>query len=80
MQVFNCINSRKIKPGEYNVFSKIWSNWLFIFIEILTIGGQILLIQFGGYPIKCSPLTIQDNLIGVGIGAFSLIWGKFESL
>jgi Ca2+ transporting ATPase len=37
MQVFNEINSRKIKANEFNVFSNFFNNYLFIVIEIVTI-------------------------------------------
>jgi Ca2+ transporting ATPase len=76
MQVFNEINARKIKAGELNVFAQFFNNWLFMFIEFGTIIVQIVIVQYGGQFIKCSPLTWQQQVFCVCIGAVSLIWGK----
>jgi len=75
MQLFNEINSRKIKNEEYNVFSNIFSHWLFSFIFLMTFGVQILLVCYGGYAIKCSPLTLTQHMICIGIGSTSILIG-----
>ena len=74
MQVFNEINSRKLGEKEYNVFVGFFNNWLFITIIIFTIAVQCLLVQYGGVPVRAKPLTWEQHLICIGIGAFSLIW------
>ena len=54
LQVFNFINSRKIKD-ELNVFGGIFKSQLFIII----VGGifflQIIIIVIGNRPMSCSP-------------------------
>ena len=31
--------------------------------------------QFGGRPLRTVPLTVEENLVCLGIGSFSLVWG-----
>ena len=57
MQVFNEINSRKLGDKDFNVFKGFFNNWLFLFIILLTIGVQILMVQYGGLPVRCAPLN-----------------------
>ncbi len=45
MQIFNEINARKIKANEYNVFDGFFNNFLFLFVEVLTIVVQVALMQ-----------------------------------
>ena len=75
LQVFNQINSRKLELGEFNVFSGIFNNWLFSFITLLTIGIQMAMIEYLGIFVKCVPLTFEQNMICIGIGAMELIIG-----
>lgn len=77
MQVFNEINARKIREGQYNIFSGIFTNPLFLTIEVLTIVVQIALVYFGGEWVKCSYLTLQQHGICIGIGSIGIIWGFF---
>ena len=74
LQVFNEFNARKLK-NEINVFSGLCNNWMFFFIEIITVVVQVLLVQFGGYAIKVAPLNWWQYLICVCIGAFGLVVG-----
>ena len=57
MQVFNEINARKLGKMEFNS----------------TIIVQILLVQYGGQPIRTSPLTLNQHLLCLAIGIFSLL-------
>jgi len=75
MQIFNEINARKIGPNEFNVFSGIFGNGFFVLIMVVTIGVQFALVQYGGYAVKCTPLTVKEHLICVGIGSLSLVIG-----
>jgi magnesium-transporting ATPase (P-type) len=75
MQVFNQINARKLELGEFNVFSGIFRNWLFSFITILTIGVQMLMVEYLGTFVKCVPLTLDQNIICIGIAAMELLVG-----
>lgn len=76
MQVFNEINSRKLGSHDYNVFESFFNNWLFIVIMIFTIAVQVIMVQYGGVPLRCWPLTEVQHAICMGLGAFSLINGK----
>jgi len=73
MQVFNEINSRKIGESEFNVFADFFDNSLFIIILILTVIVQILLVEYGGEAVKCSPLSVSQHLLCIFIGSFSLL-------
>lgn len=80
MQVFNEINCRKLKEDEFNVFKDFFNNGLFLFVIILTIIVQIVLVEYGGEAVKCSPLTLNQHLMCIGIGACSLITGLLVRL
>jgi hypothetical protein len=80
MQVFNEINSRKLGAHDYNVFESFFNNWLFIGIIIFTIVVQTVLVQYGGTPLRCWPLTIEQHAICIGLGVFSLINGTLYLL
>ncbi len=58
MQVFNEINCRKIGEHEFNVFSSFFNNPMFFLIIFITVFVQILLVQYGGEAVKCTPLSI----------------------
>jgi hypothetical protein len=34
-----------------------------------------MLVQYGGAPVKCSPLTLQQHALCISVGAFSIIVG-----
>lgn len=75
MQVFNEINSRKLGSHEYNVFQGFFNNALFIFIILSTLAIQVAMVQYGGAAVRTVPLTLNQHLMCLGIGAFSLING-----
>jgi magnesium-transporting ATPase (P-type) len=58
MQVFNQINARKLELGEWNVFSGMCTNLPFLGIMIVTIGVQLLMVEYGGRMVKCWPLNM----------------------
>jgi P-type Ca2+ transporter type 2C len=70
-QVFNEYNARSIFD-EWNAFKDIEHNPTFILVTIITIGFQIILVEFGGDFLKTSPLTINQWLVTVALGAISL--------
>jgi Ca2+ transporting ATPase len=57
LQVFNEINSRKLKSEEINVFKNFFNNPLFLVILILTLVIQISVVEFGGEALKTVPLN-----------------------
>nr|XP_020140804.1 plasma membrane calcium-transporting ATPase 3 isoform X5 [Microcebus murinus] len=75
MQLFNEINARKIH-GERNVFDGIFSNPIFCTIVLGTFGIQIVIVQFGGKPFSCSPLSTEQWLWCLFVGVGELVWGQ----
>uniref|UniRef100_UPI00358E444E plasma membrane calcium-transporting ATPase 2-like n=1 Tax=Myxine glutinosa TaxID=7769 RepID=UPI00358E444E len=75
MQLFNEINARKIH-GERNVFDGIHRNPIFCFIVLGTFVLQVLIVQFGGKPFSCVPLSLDMWLWCVFIGIGELLWGQ----
>ncbi|XP_077002449.1 plasma membrane calcium-transporting ATPase 3 isoform X4 [Tamandua tetradactyla] len=75
MQLFNEINARKIH-GERNVFDGIFGNPIFCTIVLGTFGIQIVIVQFGGKPFSCSPLSTEQWLWCLFVGVGELVWGQ----
>uniref|UniRef100_A0A452V6U9 Calcium-transporting ATPase n=1 Tax=Ursus maritimus TaxID=29073 RepID=A0A452V6U9_URSMA len=75
MQLFNEINARKIH-GERNVFHGIFSNPIFCSIVLGTFAIQIVIVQFGGKPFSCSPLSTEQWLWCLFVGVGELVWGQ----
>ena len=80
MQIFNQINARKLGVKEFNVFSGLFNNPLFLLILVSTMVVQYFLVQYGGPPVRTVPLTEDQHLICIAIGAGSLIWGVIVKL
>lgn len=80
MQLFNQINARKLGAREFNVFAGFFNNSLFLFIAALTFVIQVAMVNYGGRSVRAVPLTLNENLICLTIGAFSLIWGAIIKL
>ena len=80
MQVFNSINARKLQKDEYNVFTGILGNWLYILIQSIIIIGQIILVTFGGRAVRTHPLSIKQHCDCLGISALTLVWGFIVKL
>ena len=80
MQIFNEINARKLGVKEFNVFSGFFNNPLFLLILVGTMVVQYFLVQYGGPSVRTIPLTEDQHLICIAIGAGSLIWGVFVKL
>jgi len=57
MQLFNMLNARLLGAHDINVFRGFFSNWIFIFIIVLTFTVQILMVNFGGQAVRCAQLT-----------------------
>ncbi|KAH3767405.1 plasma membrane calcium-transporting ATPase 3 [Pelomyxa schiedti] len=53
-QVFNEVNSRKVN-NEWNVWEKIWTNWMFLLIVGITVVIQTLIIVFAGDWMSVAP-------------------------
>ncbi|KAG7471867.1 hypothetical protein MATL_G00102560 [Megalops atlanticus] len=75
MQLFNEINARKIH-GERNVFDGIFANPIFCSIVLGTFAVQIVIVQFGGKPFSCTPLSMEQWLWCLFVGVGELLWGQ----
>merc|ERR1712157_658057 len=60
MQLFNQINSRKLGDKEFNVFAGFFNNFWFLGITVLTFGVQYAMVQYGGRPLRATPLSDRD--------------------
>ncbi len=80
MQVFNSINARKLEKDEYNVFTGIFGNWLYILIQSIIIVGQIILVTFGGRAVRTQPLSLRQHGYCLLISSLTLVWGLFAKM
>lgn len=80
LQVFNSINARKLQKSEINVFANIFNNWLYLFIQLVIVAGQVLMVTFGGRAIRTHALTINQHLGCIGIASLSLVVGLLVKL
>jgi Ca2+ transporting ATPase len=75
LQVFNEINSRKLRSSDLNVFTDFFNNPLFLIIISSTVLLQILIVQFGGEAVNCNALTFAQHFWCLVIGAGGLLSG-----
>uniref|UniRef100_A0A674H5E4 Calcium-transporting ATPase n=1 Tax=Taeniopygia guttata TaxID=59729 RepID=A0A674H5E4_TAEGU len=78
MQLFNELNARKLH-GERNVFEGVCANPTFCTIVLGTFTvqvGHVLIVQFGGKPFSCSPLSAEQWLWCLFVGVGELLWGQ----
>lgn len=54
------------------MFSGVCSNMAFLIVSIMSLGLQIFLVQVGGDFVRTSPLTINQWLVTIGLGALGL--------
>ena len=80
MQVFNSINARKLQKDELNVFTGIMGNWLYILIQSIIFGGQIILVTFGGRAVRTHSLSLKQHVDCLLISSMTLVWGFFVKL
>eukprot|EP00026_Physarum_polycephalum_P001641 Phypoly_transcript_01643.p1 GENE.Phypoly_transcript_01643~~Phypoly_transcript_01643.p1 ORF type:complete len:1033 (+),score=152.15 Phypoly_transcript_01643:95-3193(+) len=74
MQLFNEINSRKLM-NEKNMFSGIQKNPMFLAVMVATVVVQVLFVEVGGRFTSTAPLTLNQWLMCLAIGAMSLPLG-----
>ncbi|KAG0341571.1 hypothetical protein BG004_005985 [Podila humilis] len=79
LQVFNELNCRRI-DDSLNIFKNLHNNKIFILVQVIVIGFQFVIIQYGGQAFKTVPLTGQQWLITIAIGSLSLPVGLFLRL
>ena len=80
MQVFNSINARKLQKDEYNVFSGILGNWMYLLIQSVIVIGQIILVTFGGRAVRTHALSVQQHCYCLLISSLTIVWGFLVKL
>jgi len=80
MQVFNSLNSRKLKKSEKNIFANISNNPIYIIIQIVTVIGQITIVTIGGRAMRTHPLTLGQHLKCALISSGTLVIGFLAKL
>lgn len=68
-------NSNRRLDNKLNIFEGITHNWFFIGINIIMIGGQILIIFIGSAAFQITRLNGMEWGLSVGLGAISIPWG-----
>ncbi|CZT03982.1 hypothetical protein WAI453_011064 [Rhynchosporium graminicola] len=71
MQIFNQYNNRRL-DNKFNIFEGIQHNWFFIGINLIMIGGQVMIIFVGGEAFKVTKLNGIQWAICIVLGALSL--------
>ena len=80
LQIFNFFNARKLKKSEINVFSDFFINYLFIVIVIGIFILQLLIVQYGGVTFQLVPLSMDQHIKSIIIGATGVIWNALCKL
>ena len=79
LQISNQVNCRRI-DNKLNVFAGIRRNWLFIGITLITIGGQVLIINVGGTAFSITRLNGAQWAVSIVAGLLSLPFGAIIRL
>ncbi|KAF4981247.1 hypothetical protein FZEAL_2911 [Fusarium zealandicum] len=79
LQIFNEINNRRL-DNKLNIFEGLHRNIFFIVINIIMVGGQVLIIFVGGEAFEIKPLDGKEWGLSIGLGAISVPWGALIRL
>ncbi|KAK5166752.1 hypothetical protein LTR04_000463 [Oleoguttula sp. CCFEE 6159] len=71
MQIFNQLNNRRL-DNKFNIFEGIQHNWFFIVIQLVMIGGQVLIIFVGGRAFSVYRLNGAQWGYSIVLGALSI--------
>lgn len=71
MQIFNQVNNRRL-DNKFNIFEGMHRNAFFIFINVIMIGGQIMIIFVGGAAFSVKPLNGAQWGYSIVLGFLSL--------
>jgi magnesium-transporting ATPase (P-type) len=69
-QVFNEYNSKSIH-SDWDIFSTMFTNKIFLIVTIITVGLQIMLVEAAGPFMKTSPLNLNQWLVTIGLAALT---------
>lgn len=71
MQIFNEFNNRRL-DNKFNIFEGVQRNIFFIVINLIMIGGQIMIIFVGGKAFSVTRLSGEQWGISLALGAISI--------
>jgi Ca2+ transporting ATPase len=63
-----------------NPFKNLFNNWLFWFIQVLTVIVQYTLLLFGGVYVQVVPLNLEQHLVCVAFGSLTIVIGVLIKL
>jgi Ca2+-transporting ATPase len=67
--------SNRRLDNRLNILEGITRNYFFMFINLIMVGGQVLIIFVGGDAFQIKPLNGKEWGLSVGLGAISIPWG-----
>ncbi|KAF9890484.1 plasma membrane calcium [Aspergillus nanangensis] len=73
MQIFNEFNNRRL-DNKFNVLAGLHRNWFFIGINIIMVGCQAVIANFGGAAFSIVPINGVQWAICIVVAALSLPW------
>ncbi|KAF5562058.1 Ca2+-transporting ATPase [Fusarium napiforme] len=79
LQIFNEINNRRL-DNKLNIFEGLHRNVFFIIINLIMIGGQVLIIFVGSDAFEIVRLNGKEWGLSIGLGAISVPWGALIRL
>jgi len=72
LQFWNLFNAKAFATGR-SAFYDLHHSIGFIFVASIILGGQILIVQFGGEVFRTVPLSLKDWIIILG-GTSIVLW------
>lgn len=78
-QIFNMINNRRL-DRKFNIFEGFFKNYWFMFIFAVMVGGQILIVEFGGAAFQVTRLNGRDWGISLIAGFMSIPIGAIARM
>lgn len=73
-QIFNMINCRRL-DRHFNIFTRMFKNPYLLVILCIMVGGQAIIVNFGGAAFQVTPLGGRDWAISIIIGLCAIPWG-----
>ncbi|PUU82388.1 hypothetical protein B9Z19DRAFT_1099224 [Tuber borchii] len=71
MQIFNQYNNRRL-DNKFNIFEGVQNNWFFIGINVVMVGGQVMIVFVGGDAFGVKKLNGVQWGISIILGAISI--------
>jgi Ca2+-transporting ATPase len=71
MQIFNQYNSRRL-DNNFNIFEGVFRNWWFMGIQLIIIGGQLLIMFVGGQAFSINRINGAEWGYSIVLGALSM--------